>query len=290
MMDFVKTLFGFGSPAPLAQSTTKQKPPLPQGKADAFMDWYRAQERLAVELRPNPELPIGRTGSRLFGPGFLREGDEWPRGKDGRTLDFLAQLDLADSAALENYPREGILQFFIARSDLFGADFDNLLNGDYLVRHIAPDTPGALHEAPHKRDFDPSGIDNYSPSYNFDERLRGIGLAPFPVSDRIDLSVKEAELRFFELGSDYDLDPLYDRVDELDQTRPTRHHTGGYPAFVQSDIRNNDRYQDYNHVLLRLTSDDYLMWGDVGECVFMIRSDDLKKSDFSNVVYSWDCS
>nr|WP_299908016.1 DUF1963 domain-containing protein [Sphingomonas bacterium] len=41
---------------------------------------------------------------------------------------------------------------------------------------------------------------------------------------------------------------------------------------------------------MRLTSDDYLLWGDVGEAVFLLPADDLRRRDWSRVAYSWDCS
>jgi uncharacterized protein YwqG len=119
--------------------------------------------------------------------------------------------------------------------------------------------------------------------------LRGIMLVAEPFEDQIDLSNKDAETRFFGLSEDHDLDPLYEEIDAIDRMRAPSHHTGGYPAFTQSDIRFEKKYADFDHVLLRLTSDDILMWGDAGECVFMMRSADLARGDFSGIAYSWDC-
>lgn len=273
-------------PAPQAS----KKPPLPEEQAAEFLAWYNAQTKPAIALTPDPESPIDPKGTRLFGPAYLEKGEEWPCGNDGRTLDFLAQLNLEDCAALEGYPQEGIVQFFVGRDDLFGANFDDLLNGQFHVRCIPADMDGEMRNPPHSDEFDTSGIDDFSPSCNHEARLRGIRLAAAPVEDRIDLSVMQAEERFFALSDDYDLDPLYDRIDAADQNRPARHHTGGFPAFVQSDIRKDPRYADFDRVILRLTSDDFLMWGDVGEAVFMMRSSDLAAGNFSQVAYSWDCS
>lgn len=292
MLNFLKRLFGGGDApsAPAPVSARPALPPLPAEIGDEFLAWLREQKRPAVALVPNRELPVGAAGTRLFGPAFLKEGEEWPCGSDGKTLDFLAQLDLADCSALEGYPRTGIVQFFIGRDDLFGANLENLDQGNFLVRLIDPGTPGALHASPHKDDFDTSGIDDYSPSYDFEARLRGVALEPQPIIDQMDLSVVDASKRFFALPKEYDLNPLYDAVDAIAMERPPRHHTGGYPAFIQSDIREYGKYLECDHVLLRLTSDDLLMWGDVGECVFMMPGEDLAKGDFSRVVYSWDCS
>ena len=65
----------------------------------------------------------------------------------------------------------------------------------------------------------------------------------------------------------------------------------GYPYFTQSDPR-NDNY--YDTVLLQLDSisdedEDILLWGDVGIGNFFINWEDLKRRDFSKVLYNWDC-
>lgn len=292
-MNFLKRLLGLAKPAAVAPPMPQRKaelPPIHDQVADEFMAWYNAQTKPAVVFAPDPALPIGVAGSRLFGPAYLAHGEEWPRGANGATLDFLAQIDLADCLPLDGYPREGLVQFFISRDDLFGADFDNPAAGDFLVRHIRPDASGGLHASPHIAEFDPSGIDDYSPSNNYAMRVRGVGLAARPATDRIDLSVMEAEERFIALPKENDLNPLYTRIDAVAEHRPPRHHTGGFPAFTQADIRKDPRNAHLDHVLLRLTSDEYLMWGDVGECVFMMRSSDLAEGDFGKVAYSWDCS
>ena len=129
----------------------------------------------------------------------------------------------------------------------------------------------------------------YTPAQSDAIRERGVALVSEAFEDQMDLSVKEADGRFSRLASTHDVDRLYEAIDAIDQTRATCHHTGGYPAFTQADIRYDADYEEYDHVLLRLTSDDILMWGDAGECVFMMRSADLARGDFSQVAYSWDC-
>lgn len=276
-------------PPPIAMRPTL--PPLPEEIRTEFLDWLLAQKKPAVALTPDPSLPIEPKGSRLFGPAFLPEGEEWPSDKKGRTLDFLAQLNLADCAELEGYPVDGFVQFFIGRDDLYGANFDELQKGDFVVRWLPSSSEGSLHDAPHTDEFDQSGIDDFSPSSDFELRRRGIMLKPSLITDQMNLAVVDASKRFFNLDHKrYDTNPLYDELDEIQLASSSGHHTGGYPAFTQSDIREYGEYQEYDHVLLRLTSDNFMMWGDVGECVFMIPSGDLAKGDFSRVIYSWDCS
>ena len=100
----------------------------------------------------------------------------------------------------------------------------------------------------------------------------------------------DAERRIGAYYREYDVRELEDFLEREENARALRHHTGGFPAFTQSDIRGYPACADLDHTLLRLTSDNNLMWGDAGECVFMMTSDDLAKGDFSRVAYSWDCS
>ncbi|MEL7189687.1 MAG: DUF1963 domain-containing protein [Pseudomonadota bacterium] len=70
--------------------------------------------------------------------------------------------------------------------------------------------------------------------------------------------------------------------------KPLIHHAGGYPVFVQWDFRKPGEFDDYDTVLLSLTSDEYVQWGDVGEANFLIRSEDLEARDFTKVIFWWD--
>lgn len=69
------------------------------------------------------------------------------------------------------------------------------------------------------------------------------------------------------------------------------HKIGGYASFTQEDPRSYS-HQNHTILLLQIDSDDDIdsMWGDVGIANFFIRPEDLKKKDFSNVLYNWDCS
>ncbi len=66
-------------------------------------------------------------------------------------------------------------------------------------------------------------------------------------------------------------------------------HLLGHPFFTQADIR--ERGWRYDTLLFQLDSEtvDIVMWGDMGVGNFFINAEDLKRLDFSNVVYNWDC-
>ncbi len=64
----------------------------------------------------------------------------------------------------------------------------------------------------------------------------------------------------------------------------------GYPTFTQTDPRFYSKNENIPDVLLfQLDSVRDIMWGDCGVANFFITLEDLKKKDFSNVWYNWDC-
>lgn len=291
MMAFLKRLLG-GSAREneSAAPTANAKPPIPDDVLAEFTSWFFAQRKPAVELRPDPGGPIGATGSRLGGPAWLAEGEAWPIDAQGVPLEFLAQLDLADCRSLPGFPHDGIVQFFIGRDDVYGADFDHPRRGNFLVRLCRPNAAGALHAPPALAEVNGVFGSNFSPFSGNGVRVRGIALAPEAVEDSIDGSIIEADTRIHELYRQFDIGSLEDILEAPQNERPIRHHAGGYPAFTQSDIRHQADNADLDQVLLRVTSDDNVMWGDAGEAVFMIRQADLAAGNFGETVYSWDCS
>ena len=66
-------------------------------------------------------------------------------------------------------------------------------------------------------------------------------------------------------------------------------HLLGHPFFTQEDVR--EEGSRYNTLLFQLDSEtvDIVMWGDMGVGNFFINAEDLKRLDFSNVLYNWDC-
>lgn len=291
-MDFLKRIFGAHSNnSPPVPPPPSGKPPLPPELLEEFKAWFLAQRLPAIELLPEPTLPVPPRGSRLGGPALLLPEEGWPCDRDGFPMEFLAQLDLADCRALPGYPQEGIIQFFIGRDEVHGADFDDLLAGQFMVRWLAPDTPVYLAPQPPLTPAHEGSAGDYTPFDNDKLREQGIALRARPMTDGIEASNLAADARISALHASYDVTPLEDWLLTPEAERPMRHHTGGFPAFAQQDIRTDSRWAGYDHVLLHLTSaDDLVYWGDTGEALFMIRSEDLARGDFSRVIYSWDCT
>ncbi|MBY0284632.1 MAG: DUF1963 domain-containing protein [Sphingomonas sp.] len=297
MIEFLRRLLG-GPPhpgpatvEPIPAGNTKKpvKPPIPDIELAEFKTWFLQQTRPALALMPDASAAIAASGSRLCGPAWLAEGETWPSDAQGVPLEFLAQLDCAECQELDGYPESGIIQFFIGRGDLHGADFDDPTRATMLVRRCDVTAPGSLIPPPPLEIVAGVEFSDFSPFQDDAVRSAGIGLRPTLIVDRIDQSIMAAEKRITALYQHYTIDALEAFLESDAAARPLRHQTGGYPAYTQSDVHYQLAFADFDHVLLRLTSDELVMWGDVGECVFLIRSSDLARADFSRVAYSWDC-
>ncbi len=270
------------------RAANPEGPPISDEEHAAFQAWLQAQQRPALRLVPDPALEVGPDGCRLGGPAWLAEGQEWPLSRGGRPLEFLAQLDFAQLPPLAGFPESSVVQFFIpSDDDVWGVDFDDPSRGDARVL-FRPNGSGT-HAVEPPLAADPS--DDFTPFIGGDSvRDRGIALTAAPFVDRIPFNNWRVDQQFDGNHRRPGIEQWEASLAEQTDSAPLVHHIGGYPCFVQSDVRGPGKFDDYDICLLRLTSDDYVQWGDVGEANFLIRSTDLEANDFSKVIFWWDCS
>lgn len=269
------------------EAANPEGPPISEQEHADFKAWLDAQKLPAVRLAPDSGGAITADGSRLGGPVALAEGQAWPVSKRGNKMEFLAQLDFATLPPLEGFPADGVLQFFILQDDdLWGIDVDNPQASDVAVLY-RPNSAGTEPMTPNPP-VKPE--ESNSPFWPHETRTNGVALNGTAFTDTMPYN-------HWMLDAKQDGNvrrPGFDQWEALLESRETGktlvHQAGGYPVFVQWDFRKPDKLDDYDTVLLRLTSDDFLMWGDVGEANFLIRSEDLAKRDFSKVIFWWDCS
>lgn len=257
-------------------------PPLSDAEIAAIRDWFPANALPAAELRPDPAAPIRPDGCRLGGAVWLAGGEDWPVDPAGEPFDFIAQIDFAELPPLGGFPASGVLQFFTQRDDGMGADFDQ--PADSVIRLIwHPDglPAGRLVPAPPQRE----------PGGPLADRTRVTGVALAATAARHEPSFDDFRIEALldGIGNRPNFGIVDDWLYDPERAEPMVHHVGGHPAFTQYDFRKAGHYDDYDRTLLRLTSDDHICWGDVGEAVFLIRAADLAARDFSRVAFSWDC-
>ena len=273
--------------------------------AEIHAEHHRPAVRFALE----PGEP-GIFESKAGGTPYLPRDMAWPL--DGRdcAMGLLAQVDCAGLEGLPDFPTAGLLQFFTALDEVFGADFDDPLTqkGFRVLYHETVDRSVTVEEVEAKKaaapvpegdlefctPLDPcriilktpveQGMNEHDPSFEpmFTEKWN---------QARPDLPIK----RVWDL---YSLVPDrlgdYTATDQPGWDAPF-HQLGGYPYFTQSDPRPG-KYDDLDVLLFQMDSDydderkKYtVLWGDAGVANFFINREALKRRDFSRVAYTWDC-
>lgn len=264
-------------------------PPYPAPDPEAIARFKAWQERLtlpAVYLEPAGPAPATPHGSRIGGRVWLPASERWPVDLKGQPMTFLAQVDFATLPPLPDYPRTGVLQFFIGRDMNYGADYQRANLGSFRVVYRQDlGVAGSLRTSPVRV----AGTDYLAP-IDGNTVTQGVAL-----SGKAGSSVPTINnWQFAEDLPDIVKGRGRGRVNALLDARftehPERHHVGGHPQFVQDDWRYRPAERKVDRVLLNLWSHDGLMWGDAGQGQFMIAREDLLKRDFSKVFYAWDCS
>jgi len=247
---------------------------------------------VTLQLSSNDALTVWQ--SKIGGEPYLPLDTAYPVDSNGNPLALLAQFNFAEIPSLANFPDKGILQFYIAADDLYGMNFDDQQQQfGFKVLYFEQVIEDA---AQLKQDFSDIQLSeaDYLPfagqySIEFQRTEQPISLEDFAFGKKI-LGVDE--LYDFEdqfEGGDFE-DDFIEPYNEL--VSATGHRLGGYPYFTQTDPRYyNEKVQDYI-LLFQLDTDDAeneIMWGDSGVGNFFIHPEDLKKRDFSKVLYNWDC-
>lgn len=267
------------------------------GDIDLFLEPYRAQ--LQATRRPLARIslePMARDdlrASKVGGRPYWREERAAPTGSDGKPLYLLAQIDFSEiPRTLPGYPSQGLLQFFIADNDHYGADFDSGYGPDVLSVQRGfrvvywPDVAAAPVDIPVPPQFHKSPMLPHDPArprrmrFEAGEEMLSVDDYRF---DKLLGGSAYGAVEAFAATRKLDADNLFDAL--WQRYSGSGHKLGGYPYFTQEDPRTQGPWE----LLLQLDSDDEMMWGDVGVGGFFIAPEDLAKADFSRVMYTWDC-
>lgn len=250
-----------------------------------YRKWQKENALPAVFLDPDGRAPVAAGGSRIGGAVWLAKGESWPADSKGEPMTFIAQVDFGEMPRLPDYPQKGVLQFFIGRDIYFGADFDHPEKGEVRVIWRKDfEGSGGLHVG---KLAGKNGIDDFSPieGITVTDGLRLTAHAGMsePTHDSwlFARDLPDIAKVWVPFGVNAFLTAPFLQPSE-------RSHVGGHPEFTQDDWRTTPQYQEVDRVLLNLWSNDYMMWGDMGQGQFLIRREDLLKRDFSKVYYQWD--
>lgn len=279
---------GGGDEEPMRLSDGEPYPPADPALSRQYREWQAANALPAVDLAPAGPAPFKPDGTRIGGPVWLAAAEEWPRDRKGKAMVFLAQVDFAKMPRLPDYPESGVLQFFIAHDQMYGADFQRPERSDFRAIWRPDFAPGGrlVRSVPHKDAI--NGIDSPLDS---PQAVTGVALRGTPTERKPNFNNWMFVRDFADLYERNGWGRLNALLDAGFRDDPERHHVGGHPEFVQDDWRTfRPEYRKADRVLLNLWSKDGLMWGDAGQGQFLIAREDLLKRDFSKVWYQWDCS
>ena len=238
-------------------------------KLKKYEEYLRSTEKPANEItfKCGSTLPWE---SKCGGCPYLEKEEDYPRDGEGKPMMFLAQINLDDMPPLEDFPEHGLLQFYIGDDDYFGGDSDCKV---IYIPEYKKDAGALIKENPFENDY--MGYTPFSDEgkMEFNQKTMFIGA-----------DCREFEKKFKDKVSDSEWDALYHLC------YPEGCLVGGYPLFVQ---QTPPYYDDgkFDVLLLQLDVEDEcgIMFGDSGNCVFLISKEDLKNRNFDNVQYEWQC-
>lgn len=251
------------------------------------------------------DLPL--TASRLGGCGYWPRSMPYPRSRtSGKPLSLLAQINFAEMPPLEDFPKSGLLSFYIIGADddfeeLWGLSYENPVDDNgFRVMYFPDHREESYSEAEQAAIFKEEGYrEVFLPVHSYSGaavKMNGRPGRSHPLTD-----CKEAEEIY---GGQFYYDYYADLLGEdsaafkkLTEAFGSQSHLiGGYPYFTQNDPRlANDPEGEFDTLLLQLDIDGdqdggwSLMWGDAGVGNFFINRQSLKNLDFSRVLYNWDC-
>lgn len=268
------------------------------------------RSRFATTVEPYIDIQTRSTRkttlwqSKFAGFPYLPKSFEYPVTPEGDPLHLLAQINFDEVPNLEGYPTTGILQFYIARDEMYGLNYENPTNQTKFRVLYFPEVDLNKNNLitnfdflPILWDYDDGGIllpflvsPSYSP-HRDDCFALSFDMKYAPIS--------EFDYRFEKLIGDeiWDVFEANDRAlsDEYREKFAEGHRIGGYPHFTQADFREFLPENEEPYVLLLQIDCDpgwkiSIQWGDMGVCNFWIKPSALKNLDFSEVLYNWDCS
>jgi uncharacterized protein YwqG len=262
------------------------KSSFPSPRLAALLQQLERYARPCVRIKATPADHLALTDSKFGGLPYWPAGKPYPVDSYGQYLYLLAQIDFAQVPPLEGYPNKGLLQFYLAADDIHGINFDKpTVQENFRVVYFE-DTQATPLEDFHflesqERDSDLPLSRPMQLGFALDKDY--YSFSDFHFSD------EEAE------GRIADAEPVRGQhvlEDELRELYPEGgHKIGGYAFFTQSDPREDDPAYDNYILLLQVDSQlPHICWGDVGVGNFFIHPDDLKRKDFSRVLYNWDCT
>ena len=255
-----------------------------------------AKEMIVANASVNASKEIKITDSKIEGIPYIPKGRKIPTNSEGKQFMFLAQINCADLKGLEDFPKEGILQFWVLGDDLMGLDFDNSTNRNGFDVIYYEKIEDYYSEDEFKEMYNP---------YKFDLKYMETLIASEPCKMKFSLEKQKESFNYELLDNLFkevleeenlgfnEKDKLYEEVEKLYDDEFYEEIVGtkcdGFPYFTQWEPRDDEQMKEYDTSLFQIDSGKEVMIGDSGVMHFFINREKLKNKDFSDVFYHWDC-
>ena len=245
------------------------------------------------------ELKI--TDSKVMGLPYVPKGAEIPQTANGDKMMMIAQINYDDLQGLTDFPQKGILQFFVLNDEdgLLGIDFDN---------QTVQDSFRVIYHEKIEEFYDENELKSIYNPYNFEESYITNDNESYKMNFELTSEKERFEDMFYHIFTKIckekglkqtQEDWLYRKLLNFMQYSENYYsQCDGFAFFTQDDPREyNEEYKKFDTVLFQLNSEfdeNTRNWkvciGDAGVINFFINRENLKKKDFSEILYNWDCS
>ena len=255
-----------------------------------------AKEMIVADTSVSASKEIKITDSKIEGIPYIPKGKKIPTNSKEQQFMFLAQINCEDLKGLEDFPQEGILQFWVLGEDLLGLDFDDYTNRDgFDVIYYEK-----IEDYYSEDEF----MEMYNP-YKFDLKYMETLIASEPCKMKFSLEKQKESFNYELLDNLFkevleeenigfnEKDKLYEEVEKLYDDEFYEEIVGtkcnGFPYFTQWEPRDDKQMKEYDTSLFQIDSGKEVMIGDSGVMHFFINREKLKNKDFSDIFYHWDC-
>ena len=255
-----------------------------------------AKEMMVADASVNASKEIKITDSKIEGIPYIPKGKKIPTNSKEQQFMFLAQINCEDLKGLEDFPQEGILQFWVLGEDLLGLDFDDYTNRDGFDVIYYEKIEDYYSEDEFKEMYNP---------YKFDLKYMETLIASEPCKMKFSLEKQKESFNYELLDNLFkevleeeslgfnEKDKLYEEVEKLYDDEFYEEIVGtkcnGFPYFTQWEPRDEEQMKEYDTSLFQIDSGKEVMIGDNGVMHFFINREKLKNKNFSDIFYHWDC-
>lgn len=245
---------------------------------------YEIEESLLSAIAISPvKRSTSLTESKFAGEPYLPYYQTVPKDITGESMRLLAQINFAEIPPIQDFPTQGILQFFISSNIFANAAHykEDIFQQFYKIRFY-PTVEIELAMPAH---------DNVLPMANdwfpiHQELALQFHYTQEPVSALDYRAVHHLPSLIATQNYDVNLHEIY-----LQHFLGAGAKIGGYAYFLAEDIRHESQLlQRYDVLLLQIDSNDEfgIMWADSGVGKFFINREKLLQQDFSDILFQWE--